>query len=142
MKNTPLVSIIILTWNTAKITQTCIRSINKYLKNKLDYEIILVDNASTDNTLNLLNKEENLIIVKNKENYGFSKGNNIGAKKAKADYLLFLNSDMQLIDSSLVNMLKYFQDNLQIGLIGPKFLNSDLSVQGSVFPPPNSTKCL
>jgi hypothetical protein len=131
----PQLSIIILTWNTANITKTCIRSINKYLNHKLDYEIILVDNASTDNTITLLKNEDNLTIVKNKENFGFSKGNNIGAKKAKADNLFFLNSDIELTDSNLVNMLKYFQTNPQIGLIGPKFLNPDLSIQGSVFPP-------
>lgn len=131
----PQLSIIILTWNTVKITQTCIRSINQHLKNKLNYEIILVDNASTDNTITLLKNEDNLTIIKNKENLGFSKGNNIGAKKAKADYLLFLNSDIEILDSNLSNMLNYFQSNPQIGLIGPKFLNPDLSIQGSVFPP-------
>jgi hypothetical protein len=83
----------------------------------------------------LLKKENNLIYIKNKENLGFSKGNNIGAKKAKADYLLFLNSDIEITDSNLVNMLKHFQDNPQTGLIGPKFLNPDLTIQGSVFPP-------
>ena len=131
----PKLSIIIPTWNTAKITQSCIRSINKYLKSKIDFEIILVDNASTDNTSTLLKKEDNVTIIKNKQNFGFSKACNIGAKKAKADYLLFLNSDIEIIDSNLINMLRYFQDNPQIGLIGPKFLNPNLTVQGSVFPP-------
>jgi len=131
----PQLSIIILTWNTAKITKNCIRSINQHLKNKLDYEIILVDNGSTDNTTTLLKNEDNLSIIKNKQNYGFSKGNNIGAKKAKGDYLLFLNSDIEMTDSNLVNMLNYYVNKPNIGLIGPKFLNPDLSVQGSVFPP-------
>jgi len=135
VSNKPQLSIIIPTWNTAKITQTCINSINQHLKNKLNYEIILVDNASTDNTTALLKSQDNLTLIKNKQNLGFSKGCNIGAKTAKADYLLFLNSDMQLIDSNLINMLKFLQDNPQIGLIGPKFLNPDSSPQASVFPP-------
>lgn len=131
----PQISIIIPTWNTAKITQTCINTIHKFLKNKLDYEIILVDNASTDNTLSLIKKQDGLVIIKNKQNLGFSKANNIGTTKTKANYLLFLNSDMEFTDSNLVNMLIHLQKNPNIGLIGPKFLNIDHSVQGSVFPP-------
>lgn len=126
-------SIIIVTWNTADITLKCIQTINKFLGNKINYEIIIVDNASSDNTIELLSKEK-IILIKNPENSGFAKGNNIGVKQAKGDYLLFLNSDMELIDDSLIKMFEYYK-NSRIGLIGPKFLNPDLTPQGSVFPP-------
>jgi len=135
MSKTYEVSIIIVTWNTAKITLACIRSINKFLKNKLDYEIILVDNASSDNTLDLLKKEPNLSIIKNKENLGFSKANNIGAKKAKSNILFFLNSDMELTDSNLPLLIDFLKSNPQIAALGPKFLNPDLTPQASVFNP-------
>jgi len=135
MANKPQVSIIITTWNTSLVTLKCLRSLNKYLNHKLDFEIILVDNASTDKTLELVKKESNLKIIKNKENLGFAKANNIGAKKALADILFFLNSDMELLDSNLISLIKYFKTNPQIAAIGPKFLNPDLTPQASVFPP-------
>lgn len=127
-------SIIIVSWNTADTTLKCIQSIKSKLFN-FNYEIIVVDNASDDNTLNLLKTDKNLKIVKNKTNLGYGKGNNSGAKIAKGKYLLYLNSDMELVDNKLVEMYKYLTENPDIGIIAPKFLNVDLSPQGSVWPP-------
>lgn len=127
-------SIIIVTWNTAKITVKCVETIKKYLKN-FNYEIIVVDNGSTDNTVNLFKKDKGIKLIENKENLGFSKANNIGVERAEGDYLLFLNSDMELIDSSLIKMFDYISKNERIGAIGPHFLNIDLTPQASVFPP-------
>ena len=125
------VSIIILTWNTAKITQKCVQSINKFLNNP---EIIVVDNDSKDNTIELLSKEKNVKIIKNKSNLGFSKGNNVALKHISNEYIVFMNSDMELIDDSFNDLLNFFQNKNNIGIIGPKFLNPDLTPQPSVFP--------
>jgi GT2 family glycosyltransferase len=127
-------SIIIVTWNTANITLKCIKTIHKFLDKKIDYEIIVVDNASSDNTIELLSKEK-IKLIKNPLNSGFAKGNNLGVKKATGEYLLFLNSDMEFTDNNLIKMLDYAKHNKNIGIIGPKFLNIDLTPQGSVFPP-------
>lgn len=128
-------SIIIVTWNTAKITQKCVQTINKFLDNP---EIIVVDNASTDNTIELISKEKNVKIIKNNANLGFSKANNIGLKKASNEYIVFMNSDIELVDSSINDLLNYFKDKDNIGIIGPKFLNPDLTTQASVFPSQNA----
>ncbi|MGI5841356.1 MAG: glycosyltransferase family 2 protein [Patescibacteria group bacterium] len=130
----PRLSIIILTWNTAQITKKCVLSIIKYLNN-LEKEIIVVDNNSSDNTVSLISKIPNVKVIVNKDNFGFSKGNNVGAKYAKADYLLFLNSDMEIIDDSLRDLLNYTRSKPNVGVVGPMFLNPDLSPQASVFPP-------
>jgi GT2 family glycosyltransferase len=127
-------SIIIVTWNTADITVRCIQTIKKNLQN-LNYEIIVADNGSTDDTVIKLKKECGVAVIENKANLGFGKGNNIAAAKAKGNYLLFLNSDMELFDNELKNMFDYINSHPNIGLIGPKFLNIDLTDQGSVFPP-------
>ncbi len=127
-------SIIIPTWNTSTTTLKCVQSLKKYLKN-FSYEIIIVDNASTDKTEEIFKKEKGIVYIKNKTNLGFGKANNIGAKKAKGEYLFFLNSDMIAIDDSLVDMFEYLKNNPKIGLIGPKFLNTDKTPQGSIFPP-------
>jgi len=125
------ISIIIVTWNTAKITQKCIQTINKFLNNP---EIIVVDNGSEDNTVELLLKEKNLKIIKNDSNLGFSKANNIGLEQATNEYVLFMNSDIELIDNSINDLFEYFKNQNNIGIIGPKFLNPDLTPQASVFP--------
>jgi len=124
-------SIIIITWNTAQVTQKCVQTINKFLDNP---EIIIVDNGSEDNTVELLSKEKNVKIIKNGTNLGFSKANNIGLHYASHDFILFMNSDIELIDDSVNDLLFYFKNKNNIGIIGPKFLNPDLTVQASVFP--------
>lgn len=127
-------SIIIVTWNTADITLKCVKSIKKYLKD-INYEIIVADNGSSDDTLAKLKKETGVILIENKANLGFGQANNIAANTAKGDYLLFLNSDMELLDNKIKDMLAYIKNNPKIGLIGPKFINIDHSPQASVFPP-------
>ena len=133
-------SFIIVTWNTSIITQKCVETINRYIP---DQEIIVVDNGSTDDTIKEIEKLKNslkienckLKIISNDTNYGFSKANNIGFQSATGDIIIFINSDMELIDNSLTEMIKYLNDDQNIGLIGPKFLNPDLTPQASVFPP-------
>jgi len=126
------ISLIIVTWNTAKITKKCIDSLNKYLPNQ---EIILVDNASQDNTVSLLSKIKNVKIIQNHANLGFAKANNIGLKYASSEYLIFMNSDTEILDKNILKMVDYLKNNQDVGLIGPKFLNPDLTPQASVFPP-------
>jgi GT2 family glycosyltransferase len=130
----PDLSIIILTWNTAAITRKCVDTIKKYLKG-ISFQIIVADNGSTDNTATLLDKITGVTYFNTGGNLGFARGNNAALKYAKGKYLLFLNSDMEIIDSSIANMLEFFRKNKNIGAIGPTFLSSDLSPQGSVFPP-------
>lgn len=130
----PKLSIIIVTWNTSQITKKCIDTINQYLPNNF-CEIIITDNGSTDNTLDLVSKLPHVKYVNTGSNLGFAKGCNFGAKYATSKYLLFLNSDMELVDSTLVDMVQYLEDNPETGIIGPQFLNIDLTPQGSVLPP-------
>jgi hypothetical protein len=134
----PTLSIIIPTWNTADITKKCIDTILKHTPTGF-VQIIIVDNGSTDDTQEKLGKLKEITYIRNDSNLGFSKGNNVGAKKALADTLFFLNSDMELVDSTIVDMVEYFRINPDIGLLGPKFLNPDLSPQGSVMPPQTAT---
>lgn len=132
-------SIIIPTWNTADITLKCLKTIYKFLSPDI-FEIIIVNNASTDDTVAEINKFihslkiENCKLIINASNLGFSKANNIGAKQAIGEYLFFLNSDMELVDKTLIDMVKYLESNNDAGIVGPKFLNPDLTIQGSVIP--------
>ncbi len=129
---TKKISIIIVTWNTAQITQKCVDTINKFIP---DQEIIVVDNGSQDNTVEVLKKIKNVKIIENGANLGFAKANNIGFKYVTNDYVVFMNSDIELLDNSILNMVNLLKSDKNIGLIGPKFLNLDLTPQASVFPP-------
>lgn len=127
-------SIIILNYNTKDLTIKCISSViklyHKEIKNK-ELEIIVVDNASSDGSVQSLGKLKHINLIKNNDNYGFSKGNNIGARKAKGNYILFLNSDTQVQDSGFLKMVDFMENNPKVGILGGKLLNTDGSVQKS-----------
>lgn len=96
-----LVSIIIVNYNTFELTCNCIDSILKCTKG-VDYEIIVVDNASpTDNPDLFKTRYPAIQLIKSAENGGFAKGNNLGIKNAKGDIILLLNSDTILTEDSI-----------------------------------------
>ncbi len=131
------ISIIIVTWNTAKITKKCIDTINTHLSSSLSYEIIVADNDSQDNTADLISKLPHVTYFNTSSNLGFSKANNLAVAKSHGQYLFFLNSDMELFDDHLISMFNFLKSNPQIGLIGPQFLNPDHTIQASAFPNQN-----
>lgn len=133
-------SIIVLSYNTKNLTIKCLRSISNQYKKQLeddDFEIIVVDNASSDNTVATIDKQLSannknyLKIIQNRENYGFSKGNNIGTKKAKGEYLLFLNSDTEVQDAGLFGMVEFLEGHRVVGILGGRLRNNDGSLQKS-----------
>ncbi len=132
----PKVSIIILNWNGQKDTIDCLKSL-EYL-NYPDFEIILVDNGSTDESVSnfksqIPNFKNKISLIENKENLGFSAGNNAGIKYAlgkKTDYVLLLNNDTIVESEFLKELVGVGEQNSQptadqpkaekIGILGPK----------------------
>ncbi len=105
------ISIIILNYNTKKLLQNLLTSIFASDLNGLKIEVIVVDNASEDNSSRMVkDKYPQVKVIVNKENLGFSKGNNVGVKKAKGKYLLFLNSDTRLESDTLKKMFKFLEN--------------------------------
>lgn len=132
-------SIIILSFNTKDLTIKCLESIIKQYKKQLEkeeFETIIVDNGSTDDSVGAISNFQSLIsnlqLIENKENLGFSKGNNVGAKKAKGKYLFFLNSDTEVLDRGLLQMINFLEENPMIGVLGARLINLDGSDQKSV----------
>jgi GT2 family glycosyltransferase len=134
-------SIIILSYNTGKVTLRCIESLLDNYKEELangSFQIIIVDNASSDESVALIkefkNKKKNLNItlLENKENVGFGGGNNAGSKKADGEFLLFLNSDTQVLDKGISQMLDFLRVHPKVGILGGKLCNTDGSSQKSV----------
>jgi len=122
------VSIIIVNWNTKQLVLDCIRTIREKIHKT--YEIIVVDNASTDGSQEAIKKKfKDIIIIENKENLGFSKANNIGIKISRGKYIAFVNSDVVLINNVLDLIINFLDKNENVGIIAPKIFNEDLSLQ-------------
>lgn len=111
-------SIIILTRNKIKYLKLCIASIKKYTKN-INYEIVVIDNNSTDGTVEWLHKQKELIKIYNDRNLGFSGGNNQGIKAAKGDNIMFLNNDVIVTTKWLENLITCLYSSRKIGAVGP-----------------------
>ncbi len=122
MKNNKDLSIIILSYNTAELLVNCINSILENTKG-VDYEIIVVDNASSDNSLesvSKLGKKDIIKIVKNNDNLGFAKGNNTAKDVASGKHILFLNSDTLVHENTLKKSLDYLKSSDNIGALSVK----------------------
>lgn len=133
-----VLSIIILSYNTKDLTLKCIQSVIKKYDKELEkdkIEIIVVDNASNDGSpeeiLKIKNKISNIKLIENKENVGFAKGCNIGAKETMGKYILFLNSDTQVEDDGFLKMTEFLEKNPKVGILGGKLYNTDGSAQPS-----------
>jgi GT2 family glycosyltransferase/2-polyprenyl-3-methyl-5-hydroxy-6-metoxy-1,4-benzoquinol methylase/Tfp pilus assembly protein PilF len=117
----PLVSIIILTYNTLEYTKKCIQSILKFTN--YPYEIIFVDNASTDGTpeylRELVEQNENFRLIENKTNKGFAGGNNQGVSVAKGTYVMLLNNDVLVSENWLTQLVNSLEICEKIGVVGP-----------------------
>ena len=89
------ISVVIVNYNTKQLTKACINSIIEKTA-EVTYEIILVDNASTDGSVEMFSKDTNIRFLLQPQNLGFGKANNVGIQAAKGKYVFFLNSDTYL----------------------------------------------
>lgn len=125
-------SFIIINYNTRKLLEKCLCSIELYLKGQVAFEIIVVDNHSIDDSKIWLEQyaknHPEVHAVYSEVNRGFAGGNNLGVKYASGKIILFLNSDTYLIDDSIINAYKWIESNKNntIGC-GCLLLNEDLS---------------
>jgi hypothetical protein len=137
---THFLSIIIISYNTKDIILNCLQSIfNSKFGKKYNYEIVIVDNNSNDDSVKEIKKmqikHKNIVLIENKENSGFGKANNQAVQEAKGDYILLLNSDIETLDNSIGKLFDYFLKNeKKINFLGGKLLNKDLSDQASCGP--------
>lgn len=110
-------SIIVLSYNTKDLVIRCLQSVEAAVKGLESVEIIVVDNGSTDNSVESIKVEDEKIqIIENGKNLGFAKGNNLGLKKATGKFILLLNSDTLLEKDTIHKMLKFMEENPQIGV--------------------------
>lgn len=115
------VSIIIPVLNKWQYTYHSLSSILENTKGN-EYEVIIIDNGSTDETQEMLKRVKNIVIHRNKENFGFSRACNLGAEISNGEYLMFLNNDTYVLPKWLEYLLKTFKTHKDAGLVGSKLL--------------------
>ena len=118
--NEPLISIVILNYNAGRLLDECINSIDK--TEKVNFEIILVDNASIDKTYReCVQKFPNVKLIENKKNLGYCEGNNIGIRATKGEFVVILNPDTIVNPNWLHELIQAYHKNGE-GIYQPKIL--------------------
>lgn len=138
------VSVIIISYNTKDLTLDCIDSVLEEGSN-LKTEIIVVDNASSDGSLDALEKlqkNEVITLLKNNTNEGFAKANNQGVRIANGVFILLLNSDTKVKKGAIGKMVNFARKNKDIGAVGAKLLNPDETTQPCAFPFPTIDRAI
>lgn len=123
-------SIIIVSWNVKDLLRENLKAIYSNTQN-LDFEVIVVDNNSADDTIVMVKTEfEQVTLINNSENKGFAAGNNQGIKIAKGDYILLLNPDMRVNNNTLSGMIAWMRKHDDVGVATCKLLKAD----GTIIP--------
>jgi len=124
-------SIIIVNWNTRELLLQCLRSITAQIA-AYKSEIIVVDNASGDGSVEVVRSEFPAVtLIVNEQNLGFAKANNLGLRECTGRYVFLINSDVVLRDGCMSSLYEYMEQHPEIGVLGPKILNGDLTLQES-----------
>jgi len=146
LKKKPLLSIVILNYNTKNLLFDCLYSLEKII-DEIDFEVIVVDNGSTDGSIQELQKSKfspsqrlsrvgdnnqndrlKLIIIENRDNLGFAKGNNVAKNSVNGKYVVFLNSDTIVYSGALKTCVDYLEKHKDVGAISCKVVLSDGSL--------------
>jgi GT2 family glycosyltransferase len=134
------VSIVIVNWNSKDLLRQCLLSVLEYAMD-LRPQVIVVDGGSFDGCAQMLAAEFPTVeFVQSQENIGFGRANNLGFSKVTGDALLLLNPDADLTHGALQAMLRELEKRIDAGIVGPRLLNTDGSLQTSVQPLPKPVR--
>ncbi|WP_370003341.1 glycosyltransferase family 2 protein, partial [Winogradskyella sp.] len=116
-------SVIILNYNVRYFLELCLKSVEAATKD-LEAEIIVVDNNSPDDSCEMVKRLfPSVKLIENKENFGFSKGNNIGVAEAKGEYLCILNPDTVVAEDTFLNILEFADSKSDLGIVGCQLID-------------------
>lgn len=136
----PLLSVIIVNYNTREMTLKCLESIRADIEG-IESEVILVDNASSDGSVEAIREQCPWVnVIASPKNLGFGAGNNLGLKIAQGDYFLLINTDALPHPGATRTLIEYLKNHPKTAVVGPKLLNADGSTQQSCFRFPSPTR--
>lgn len=140
----PDVSIILPVFNNLKLTLECLLSISKFSHPDISYEIIVADDASTDETARIIKSIPNVRLVQNERNLGFLLNCNHALEHVQGKYVLYLNNDVQVTDGWLTALLNTFDNHPNVGAVGPRFVypSGHLQEAGAAFLPDGSAEMI
>lgn len=119
------VSIIIVNYNTRDLTLQCLRSVYEKTTG-LSFEVIIVDNASSDDSLAQVKKEfPQATLIESAENLGFGRANNLGFEYSSGEYIFLLNSDTILINNAIELLWKFLKEHSEIAIVGGQLFEED-----------------
>ena len=127
------ISVVVVTYNGEIWIK---KNIDSLLKSNYPIDIIIVDNASTDQSITLLKEYKNIQIIQNKNNLGFGKANNIGidiAIKNGADAIFLLNQDTWIFENTITNLAEKLFENPDLGIVSPMHYSADETILDSSF---------
>lgn len=135
-------SIIIVNFNSKDYLEKCLKSIFYESRCSLNFEVIVVDNASTDDSINMLRTDYPFVkVLLNSENRGFAFANNQAINLSKGKFIMLLNPDTTVLENSIDNMFSFMEKNNEVGIVGPMIINADGTFQPQCkrgFPTPSS----
>ncbi len=124
-------SVIIVNWNTRDILMDCLESLNRS-GTECRMEVLVVDNGSEDGSVSAVRERfPEVKLIENGTNLGYAKANNMGINQASGRYICLMNSDVKVRAGCLDSMIRYMDVNSGVGMLGPRILNADLTVQDS-----------
>ena len=124
-------SIVIVNWNTKELLRDCLHSVSA-ATGALNVEVLVVDNASQDNSCTMVRKKfPNVRLIKSESNLGFAGGNNLALARATGRYVLLLNTDTLVHGNVLAEAVAWLDHHPDVGVLGPRVLNTDGSIQPS-----------
>lgn len=131
-------TIALVTWNSEDEIAECMNTLFHATAKipGLKLETVVVDNNSTDRTVQVLENflrvtDQNIVFIKNEDNLGFTKACNQAIHASTGDYIFILNPDTEILDTAICDMMKYLDDNEQVGVVAPQLLDFHRQIQFS-----------
>jgi GT2 family glycosyltransferase len=126
------ISIVIVSWNVQEYLRQCLNSLKADVDQTLKSEIIVVDNNSSDNTIAMLARDfPEVKLICNKDNLGFARANNQGIEISRGKFVMLLNPDTEVKKGCISTLISFLQSHDKVGVVGPKLLNLDGTLQAS-----------
>ncbi|MFC1888619.1 glycosyltransferase family 2 protein [Thermodesulfobacteriota bacterium] len=124
-------SFVVASWNAKDYLSECLKTLTHELSGH-GAEIIVVDNGSTDGSPEMVGERfPHVLLIRNDTNLGFAKANNIAIRQSTGRYIVLVNSDVKVLEGCIDRMLSYMDSHSDVGMLGPKILSADGTVQRS-----------
>jgi N-acetylglucosaminyl-diphospho-decaprenol L-rhamnosyltransferase len=138
----PDVSVVIVSYQTRELTLRCLKTLFENSETVI-LETFVVDNASSDGSVEAVKQAfPRVTVIANESNLGFGAANNVALKRARGRSVLFLNSDAFVSPDAVKRLARVLNQSPKVGVVGPRILNNDGTVQNSVFPFPSPGRLL